>query len=191
MTEREKEEVEQILEGCLREDRRAQHRLYEMFYGKLMAACLRYAKDSDDAQDILQEGLVKVFNNIKKFNQTGSFEGWMKRIVVNTAIDYYRKNKKIKYQFDSEHIEKISDTNQEEEENNENDYLDIKPQQIVEEVQKLSPAYRTVFNLYIVEGYTHKEIGELLGISDGTSKSNLAKAKRNLKKAFENYGKAR
>ena len=180
-----KDAIEEVIAGCIKNDRRSQHKLYVMFYSKLMGVCLRYAQNESEAQDIVQEGFIKVFNKLEGYNNIGSFEGWVKRIVVNTAIDYYRKNKKLRFQADSEYIDKMGEV-LEEADSDDSEYA-IDTSLIIKEVQELSPAYRTIFNLYVVEGYSHREIAETLGISEGTSKSNLAKAKKNLKTRLKQY----
>ncbi len=174
-----------LIEGCLKEDPRAQERVYEVFYGKMMAVCLRYTKNTDQAKDILQDGFIKVFKGIDKFNQDGSFEGWIRRIMVNTAIDHFRRSKNSYLLLGEERsIEDFVDADAEDirAEEDTDDQLDLKPADIINAMQKLTPAYRTVFNLYVFEELTHKEIAEMLGINVGTSKSNLAKAKHNLRK---------
>ena len=177
-----KDELDELISGCAKGERRCQQRIYEMMYGKMLGVCMRYTRDKDEAKDVLQDGFIKVYANIKHYNGKGSFEGWIRRIVVNTAIDYFRKNRSVNVTVDSDYVTKIGDEPVEQEE--EGIYSNIKTDDIVREIQRLSPAYQTVFNLYVVEGYTHKEIADKLGISVGTSKSNLAKAKINLKKAF-------
>ncbi|MGQ0828621.1 MAG: RNA polymerase sigma factor [Bacteroidota bacterium] len=172
----------EIIKGCLKNDRASQKALYERFYSKMLGVCLRYSKNSDEAKDILHEGFLKVFNGLKKFNATGSFEGWVRRIIVNTAIDQLRKNKQ-NYLIVSTVYANEKASGMAVEEINEDELLShINQEEILKAVQKLTPAYRTVFNLYVVEEYTHREIAELLDISEGTSKSNLSKAKFNLKK---------
>ena len=172
-----------IVDGCIANERRAQEKVYELFYGKMMAVCLRYTKNADQAKDILQDGFIKVFNNIEGFNKAGSFEGWIRRIMVNTAIDHFRRSKNSYVLLGEDRsIEDFKDADAEdvlaEAENEESGY---KSADIVNALQKLTPAYRTVFNLYVFEDMTHKEIAEKLGISVGTSKSNYAKAKHNLR----------
>jgi RNA polymerase sigma factor (sigma-70 family) len=156
-----------------------------MFYGKMKAVCMRYTRDSDQAMDVLQEGFLKVFNNLDRYTGVGSFEGWMRRIMVNLSIDRFRRLKHdlilLGEQNDIENwggeVEEDSDDSDENEE-----IYDITPEQIIDAMQQLTPAYRTVFNLYVYEDYTHQDIAEALGISVGTSKSNYAKAKKNMKK---------
>lgn len=175
----------ELIDGCLRGERRSQQRVYELFYGKMMAVCMRYTKNTDQAKDILQDGFIKVFRNMGTFNRAGSFEGWIRRIIVNTAIDHFRRSKNAYLLLGEERsIEDFGDGDEEDRlaEENEEEAWDVKPADVINAMQKLTPAYRTVFNLYVFEELTHKEIADMLGINIGTSKSNLAKAKNNLKK---------
>jgi RNA polymerase sigma-70 factor (ECF subfamily) len=170
----------EVINGCMKGDRKCQQIIYEKFYGKMLAVCMRYSKSREEARDILQDGFIKVFTNIKKYGSTGSFEGWLRRIMINTAIDNIRRSKHLLQSTVPDDITDTSDEVNDEEENNK--FADITSEQIMEAVQQLSPAYRTVFNMYVIDGYSHKEIAQRLGISEGASKSNLAKAKRNLRK---------
>jgi RNA polymerase sigma-70 factor (ECF subfamily) len=176
-----KEQLKAIIDGCLQNDRRSQEQLFKLFYGKMLPVCIRYVSDRDTAQEVLQEGFIKIFEKLGAFDHKGSFEGWIRRIVANTAIDAIRKSKKDPYRTDNDNDFKIGaeDLMVDREEM---ETLELKAQVAMEAVQKLSPAYRAVFNLYVLEEYSHKEIGAILGISEGTSKSNLAKAKMNLQK---------
>ena len=163
-----------LVKGSLAGNRRIQELLYERFSPKMYAICLRYAGNTDDAQDILQEGFIKVFRNLEKFRFEGSFEGWMRRVFVNTSIEQYRR--KVYLNSITEQEEKtIEDASV-------NALSKLAEKDIIELIQQLSPGYRTVFNLYVIEGYSHKEIGELMHISEGTSKSQLARAKSLLQK---------
>jgi RNA polymerase sigma-70 factor (ECF subfamily) len=179
----------EIIKGCLKNDRASQKALYEQYYSKMLGVCQRYAKDKDDAKDVLHEAFLKVFSNLKNFNGSGSFEGWIRRIMVNTSIDYLRKNKQnyliVSTVYANEKasaaIEEIEDDDL---------LLNIDKEDILKAVQDLTPAYRTVFNLYVIEEFTHKEIAEMLDISEGTSKSNLSKAKFNLRKNLTHLIKA-
>jgi len=169
--------VEELIELCKKSDRRAQEQLFRHFYGKMLAVCLRYISDRDSAQEVLQEGFIKVFDNIKGYDSKGSFEGWVRRIMANCAIDAIRKVRKDTHLSDNVNDFKyIPD----EDEGEDWDITSLKAEVAMEAIQNLSPAYKMVFNLYVLEDYTHKEIAEALGISEGTSKSNLAKAKMNL-----------
>lgn len=173
----------EIIEGCIRGDRSNQQKMYELLYGKMLAVCIRYTREREDAVDVLQEGFIKVFANIRQFESTGSFEGWVRKIMVNTAIDFFRKNKKMIVYSNSEYVENNAEDIKEEE-TGDDEYMNVSPDKIMEAVQQLTPQYRTVFNMYVVDGYTHKEIAQELGINEGTSKSNYSKAKMNLKKAL-------
>ena len=176
--------LKRIVEGCLKGERRSQERLFTMFYGKMMAVSMRYIGERDSAQEVLQVSFLKVFDKLEHFDFTGSLEGWIRRIVSNTAIDHIRKAKKNPFLSDQDNDFKsmAADPMQEQEilEHNQ-----LKAQLAQEAITKLSPAYRTVFNLYVMEELSHKEIAELLGISEGTSKSNLAKAKMNLQRLLK------
>ena len=162
--------LDEIIDGCIAQKRIAQKLLYERYYGKMMAVCQRYANDKQDASLILNNGFLKVFKHLETFkkNNNTNFNGWVHRIMVNSAIDFYRsaiKNSTIEI---SEHIT-IS--------NNEDSFSQLAAEDIIALIQQLSPAYRAVFNLYVMEGYNHSEIAQLLGIAEGTSKSNLSKAR--------------
>jgi RNA polymerase sigma-70 factor (ECF subfamily) len=177
-----------LADGCIAGDRRSQQRVHELFYGKMMAVCLRYTKNHDQAKDILQDAFIKVFRSMEKFNRDGSFEGWIRRIVVNTAIDHFRRTKNSYLLLGEERsIEDFGDQDEEDvmEDEEHEEEMDLKPADVINAMQKLTPAYRTVFNLYVFEEMTHKEIADALGINIGTSKSNLAKAKHNLKKLLK------
>lgn len=178
------EELAELIEGCKRGERNAQKQMFELYQPQLMGTCLRYTKDQERAKDILQDSFIKIFANIGKFEDTGSFEGWMRRVVVNTAIDHLRKKKNDHVFLGEESSpEDHRDEQLDEEEDviEEEEFKRSKAEEIVEALQELSPAYRTIFNLYVVENYSHKEIADMLDINIGTSKSNLAKAKKNLK----------
>lgn len=171
-----------LVDGCLHGERRAQQRVYELFYGKMMAVSMRYTKNVDQAKDILQDAFIKVFGSMDQFNRAGSLEGWIRRIVVNTAIDHFRRSKTTFLLLGEDlRMEDFGDQEAEDGPQEEDGFKDLKPADIINAMQKLTPAYRTVFNLYVFEELTHKEIAEMLGINVGTSKSNLAKAKHNLK----------
>ena len=174
MTEREK--LLTLIRQCKNNDSAAQFELYKMTYNKAMAIIVRYVGNKHDAEDILSEAYYKMFKNLNKFNEERDFFKWFYRIIINTAIDYLRKHNKTKIdENESTGIEKMCDGNKE----NNLDYC-----RYLDAIQSLSPAYRLVFNLYVIDGYKHKEIAEKLGISVGTSKSNLVKAKRKLKEIF-------
>ncbi|HMN05810.1 MAG TPA: RNA polymerase sigma factor [Flavobacteriales bacterium] len=178
-----------LLDGCLAGERRSQQRMYELFYGKMMAVCLRYTKNHDQAKDILQDGFIKVFRNLPEYTRTGSLEGWIRRIMVNTAIDYFRRSKHSYLLLGEDRsMEEFEDIP--EEQDMEEPWGDLKPADVINAMQKLTPAYRTVFNLYVFEDMSHKEIADTLEITIGTSKSNLAKAKANLKRLLKKEGQS-
>jgi RNA polymerase sigma-70 factor (ECF subfamily) len=158
-----------LIEGCLLGNPIMQKKLYDKFAAKMYGICLRYAANSEDAKDILQDGFVKVFTNLIKFKAAGSFEGWMRRIFVNTAIENYRRKNQL-YAITENQEERIP--------NQEVSALDtLEADDIVRLISELPNGYRTVFNLFAVEGYSHKEIATMMNISEGTSKSQYARAK--------------
>lgn len=162
-----------LIRGCIEGDRRMQEELYRRFSPKMYALCLRYASNAEDAQDALQEGFVKVFRNLANYRGTGSFEGWIRRIMVNTAIEQYRKSTNL-FPVTEAMENTIKDTGW--------DVFDrMGTKDLHSCIRELPQGYRTVFNLYVVEEYTHREIAEMLGISEGTSKSQLARAKTALR----------
>ncbi|MFO7880829.1 MAG: RNA polymerase sigma factor [Bacteroidota bacterium] len=177
------EQVRELIRGCKKGDRQSQRMLYEAFYGKMLGVCMRYSRDSSEAKDMVQEGFIKVFDKIKSYKHKGSLEGWIKKLIINNTIDYLRKNKKMKMSYEEE-----SDLKQMKDEKAEDDeyksLLKLQAETIVRLIQKLSPAYQTVFNLYVVEDLSHAEIADKLGISAGTSKSNFAKAKEKLREFY-------
>jgi RNA polymerase sigma-70 factor (ECF subfamily) len=176
------DQLKQLVDSCLRNNRKSQEVVFRTFYSKMMSVCRRYTSDDDQAKDIVQDGFIKVFKNLERFNFEGSFEGWIRRIMVNTAIDFTRKVKSSQESSqEAKPIEEYSDIAQEEEEDLPEHYQ-LKVDDIKKGMSELSTAYRNVFNLYVFENYTHQEIAEELDISVGTSKSNLAKARANLKK---------
>ena len=158
-----------LIRGCINNDRRMQEELYSRFAPKMYAVCLRYAGNAEEAEDILQEGFIKIFKKLASFRSEGSFEGWIRRIFVNTSIEHFRRKT---------YLQPISEQEENTMEGKSLSVLDsLAEKDLIHLIQQLSPGYRTVFNMYVVEGYTHKEIGELLGISEGTSKSQLSRAK--------------
>lgn len=179
-----KEHLKTLISGCLKNNRRAQEELFKLYYGKMLGVCMRYISDRDSAEDVLQDGFIKIFDKLKAFNYEGSFEGWMRRIIANTAIDSIRKSKKNPILTDNDEDFKIGADNTliEKEEMG---FVGLKAEIAMQAINSLSPAYKAVFNLYVLEEYTHKEIAEILGISEGTSKSNLWKAKLNLQKVLK------
>jgi RNA polymerase sigma factor (sigma-70 family) len=178
--------IEELIDGCLRHERKAQQMLFEKFFPKFFSIAYKYVLDEDDAQDVVQEAFVKIFSKMAEFKSEGVFEGWMRRIVVNQSIDHIRKRKKNTFAIDELQISDDSAT-----EDVDNLSEDMKLYQeiidklgmeaVTSEINQLSPAYRIIMNLYFVERMKHHEIAEQLGINIGTSKSNLFKARRKLK----------
>jgi RNA polymerase sigma-70 factor (ECF subfamily) len=158
-----------ILEGCIKGNGDCQKALYNVMAGKMYALCLRYARDNDDAKDILQEGFIKVYTKIDQYGFKGSFEGWMRRIFVNTALMRYRDNKMIHVELNEQVYEDEVLSEELETSHGEDELLKL--------IDELSPRYKLVFNLYAIEGYSHQEISKMLNISEGTSKSNLSRAR--------------
>ena len=166
-----------LVTKCKKHDRAAQHTLYNLFKDRLFALALKYCKNRDEAQDILQDSFIAIFLNIQKYKEKGSFEGWMKRIVINKAIDRY-KNAPFITAIDEKMAADDIAINTE---------LEVGLSEVLHYIQELPDRYRLVFNLYELDDYSHKEISTTLGISEGTSKSNLHRAKIILKKNLEAY----
>jgi RNA polymerase sigma-70 factor (ECF subfamily) len=165
-----------IIDGCLSGSRRDQELLYRRFSPKLYAVCLQYAGNTEEARDVLQEGFIKIFENLSHFSHEGSFEGWMRRIIVNTALERYRNR------YFLSRVDDIDEVTEPEAEPDNNDFAGLEAFDLLNMIMELPPKYRMVFNLYAIEGYSHKEIGEMLGVSEGTSKSNLSRAREILQK---------
>jgi RNA polymerase sigma factor (sigma-70 family) len=173
--------LEEIIYKCREGNSRAQTALYNLFSSKMYGVCLRYAKDSADAEDILQDGFLRVFTKIDQFEFKGSFEGWMRRIMVNTALEKFRKQDRLS---PVEEMKVYEST-----EYGEETLSSIAAGDLMRIIQELPPRYRMVFNLFAIEGYSHQEIGEMMNISEGTSKSNLSRARVILQKSVEeNFG---
>lgn len=170
--------IKEIVKGCRKRRRDSQKKLYKMFYAYGMSITLRYADSRGQAAEILNDAFMKVFSNINKYDINRPFKPWLRQIIVNTAINNFHKTK------NERHMEELEMAD-EEMSRQEKIISGISYEEIIEMVQQLSPAYRTVFNLYVIEGFKHREIAEMLDISIGTSKSNLAKAKRNLQSILE------
>ncbi|MEZ4857272.1 MAG: sigma-70 family RNA polymerase sigma factor [Flavobacteriaceae bacterium] len=169
--------LEELIIQCKKQDAKAQEVLYKEYSRILFGICLKYSPNRTEAEDSLQDAFITIFKRIEQFEGKGSFEGWMKRITVNTVLQKYRKKKT----FDISNEQQIEDAEVEiVQEAIPLDYL-------LKIIQELPDRYRLVFNLYVMDGYSHKEIGEMLGISDGTSKSNLARARGILKTKIEDY----
>jgi RNA polymerase sigma-70 factor (ECF subfamily) len=167
-----------IVKACLKGESRAQAQLYEMYAGRLFALCLRYANNEDEAKDILQEGFIKIFDKLQQYKNKGSLEGWMRKIIVNTALEKIRRENRFVLVEDETMIEN-------EQYKYEHVLEELGEKELLEMIQELSVQYRMVFNLYAIEGYSHKEISKKLNISEGTSKSNLSRARELLKSKIE------
>lgn len=160
----------ELIEGCMREDRKCQQEVFRRYASKMMGVCLRYARHQMEAEDLLQDAFIKVYNNISKFEYKGSFEGWIRRIVVNTALKNYSK-KSFTY-------EQIGVEEQPENTVPPEVYAHLHEEELLKLVAALPDGYRVVFNLYAIEGYSHKEISEMLGCQESTSRSQLVKARK-------------
>jgi RNA polymerase sigma factor (sigma-70 family) len=166
---------ENIIEGCLKGDRICQKELFERFSPKILAVCMRYTDNHDEAYDILQDTFIKVFERIESYKNEGSFEGWLRRISVNTALDYIRRNKMSKFTDDVDDVKfKLS--------SNEGTLDNMLAEDLMKILNSLPVGYRTVFNMYVIDGYSHKEIAEMLNITESTSKSQFSRARAILQK---------
>lgn len=169
----------EIIRQCLNNERQAQFKLYEKYSPALFGVCLRYAKNSTDAEDILQEGFIKVFRYLKDFGGRGSFEGWLRKIMVNSALNFYKRKNLISKGVDPETVQYYVAT-----ENDVNAVAKMNHEELLNIIKNLPDGYRTVFNLNVIEGYSHKEIGSLMQISVNTSKSQLSRARKSLKRTI-------
>lgn len=170
-----------LIKGCIKEIKSFQKELYQRYSGKLLVVCKRYAKQQPEAEDILQEVFIKIFNNITKFQHKGSFEGWIRRIAVNTSIKYYRR---IRFQKE---ILGVEDYQTNFSDPKVMDYLS--EQELLKLIENLPEGYKVVFNLFAIEGFSHKEISDLLGIQESTSRSQLVKARKLLQKKINQMQK--
>ncbi|WP_346317061.1 RNA polymerase sigma factor [Chitinophaga sp. YIM B06452] len=172
------QDISDIIAGCRSWNRSSQEALYRQFFGYAMAICLRYANNKNEAIEILNDGFLKVFYHINSYDTSRPFKSWLSKIMANTAIDHLRSRKKIAFAEDISQAYDLGVTDDK--------ALDkLSYDEILQLVQNLPPAYKTVFNLYVMEGFQHQEIAGMLGISEGTSKSNLFKAKKILKEKIE------
>lgn len=165
----------QLITGCLNGDRKAQKALYDKYSRRMMAVCLRYVKDTEDARDLLQEGFVKLYTNIRKYTGEGSFEGWVRKIFVNCALERLRHHDVLKNADDISEMEYADIPD-------ESTASEVSADEIMRCVLSLPDGFRTVFNLFAIEGYSHKEIGEQLNISESTSRSQYMRARKLLQK---------
>ena len=167
------EDLQKLINGCIKQDRKSQKALYKAFYGFAIGICLRYTGNRDDAAEVMNQGFLKVFNKIDTLDPSRPFKAWLGRIMINVSIDHYRANLKMAYSEDLENAENVDDGT----------FTDsaLNYQDLLAMVQQLPQGYRAVFNLFAIDGYSHEEIAATLNISVGTSKSNLFKARQKLK----------
>ena len=171
----------QLIKNCIKQDAQAQSQLYKQYASKLFSLCLKYSKNYAEAEDNLHDAFITIFNKIEQYNNKGSFEGWLKRITINTALQRYRKDVGVYDIINEDNIEDVSvDFNDD----------DVSIEYLLEIIQELPDRYRLVFNLYVLDGYSHVEISELIHISTGTSKSNLSRARLILKEKIQAYNTA-
>lgn len=174
-------EIKKIIKGCLAGNRRDQELLYRRHAAKLYAVCLQYSGNDEEARDILQEGFIKIFENLVQYKHEGSFEGWMHRITVNTALEKFRSRPSL-YRVDDIDLVPERDADPDNQ-----DYAGLEATDLLEIIRELPPKYRMVFNLYAIEGYSHKEISKMVNISEGTSKSNLSRARTILQRRVGSF----
>jgi RNA polymerase sigma-70 factor (ECF subfamily) len=169
--------LEQLIKNCIKQDSEAQSQLYKQYASKLFSLCLKYSKNYAEAEDNLHDAFITVFNKISQYNNKGSFEGWLKRIAINTSLQGYRKDVGVYDIVNESNIEDVSVDIDD----------DVNIDFLLKIIQDLPNRYRLVFNLYVLDGYSHIEISDLINISIGTSKSNLARARLILKDKIEDY----
>lgn len=169
--------LDQIIDKCKQGDRKAAGKIYEIFSAKMFAICIRFSKDRAEAEDLLQDGFIKIFDSIKQYSGKGSFEGWMKRIFINMALEKFRKDHPMQL------VEEFPDVEDADIDEN----IQIPGEVLTEFVEQLPERYKMVFNLYVMEDMQHKDIAVSLGITEGTSKSNLARARDILKRKVKEY----
>ena len=170
--------LDRIIDKCKEGDRQAAEKIYQIFSAKMFALCLRFSKDRADAEDTLQDGFIKIFTSIGQYTVKCSFEGWMIRILINTAMEKFRKNPPLQIVEELPEIEDNEDIDEE---------VSIPEEVLADFVNQLPERYKMVFNLYVIEEMSHKDIAALLGINEGTSKSNLARAREILKRKVKEY----
>ncbi|MDR1645206.1 MAG: sigma-70 family RNA polymerase sigma factor [Tannerellaceae bacterium] len=169
---------QQLIEGCKKGNKPAQKELYDTYSRKMMGVCLRYVSDRETARDILQEGFIKVFCSISSYAGAGSFEGWIRKIFVNCALEYLRKSDVLRDAVDLDHTCEVTGSGH-------SVIAEISANELMKIVQDLPTGFRTVFNLFAIEGYTHKEISETLGITESTSRSQYTRAKQLLQRKIK------
>ncbi len=172
------QEEQNIIKGCIKGDKKSQYALYEKFKKDVFGLCMRYAKDRPEAEDMMQEGFIKVYSDLYQYRPIGPLGGWIRRVVINSCLRFIRKRKRLVF---NDYSDEMS-TNLQSHDNVESD---LSAKDLIKIIQRLPEGYRLVFNLYVIEGFSHKEIAEQLGISVNTSKSQLSRAKANLRKELE------
>ena len=173
--------MQELIQKCKQHDLQAQAKIYQLFSGKLFALSLKYSSNRMDAEDVLQDSFIQAFDKIEQFKNKGSFEGWLKRIVINTALQKYREKSPLRLIKEEHNIEQQEAVAL----NVAEDTIDVS--YLLKLIQALPDRYRLVFNLYVLDNFSHKEIAKMLTISEGTSKSNLSRARFILKQKIENY----
>ena len=170
----------QLIENCIKGDRKSQKALYDLYSAKMYSICLRYSKNQMDAEDILQEGFVKVFVNLDQYKSEGELGAWIRRIMVNTALNFLKRNRKYQQEmyFTEEYLHPVAD---------EDPAMRLQARELADLIRQLPHGYQVIFNLHAIEGYSHVEIGEILGISDGTSRSQYSRARNLLITWIENF----
>ena len=169
----------ELIEGCLKGDPQAQRELYEQYQVPLFRLCLRYGSSREEAEDMLQDGFLKVFSDLGQYRGEGALGGWIRRVVLNVVLQHLRRQKHLPVTTEIEAVAELADDSAEQL------FSQLRAKALVALIQQLPPGYRTVFNLYVIEGYAHQEIAEMLGISENTSKSQLSKAKAMLRRVLE------
>ena len=170
-----------LIQECLKGKRKAQGELYRRYAAKMMGVCMRYSRNRDMAHDLLQEGFIKVFTNLNEYSGNGSFEGWMRKIFINCALEKIRRSKVFPLTFPTEETEQETSFP--------NALEEISAQEMLDLIHRLPPGYQTIFNLFAIEGFSHKEIGAMLRITEGTSRSQYARARYTLQQMIKNlYG---
>lgn len=170
---------DELIKGCMKRDRSAQQQLFDLYSSKMYALCYRYVRHAMEAEDILVTAFTKIFERIDQFKGEGSFEGWMRRVMVNEALTYLRKSRAMYLETELEQADREPDYDQL------GDHLEA--EDLMKMIQELPAGYRLVFNMYAIDGYSHKEIAEQLGISENTSKSQLSRARVYLQKMLANH----
>jgi RNA polymerase sigma-70 factor (ECF subfamily) len=170
-------DLDSVIKACLDKNQGAQRLLIKMFLGYVKSICLRYAANEQEAEEVINDSFLKIFNNINRYDHAKPFKAWLRAITVNTAIDNYRKTKRMERHVDIDEVDAVHP--------DEDIISKIAAKDILALIQKLSPVYRTVFSLFVIDGYSHREIADMLGIKEGTSKSNLQDARKKLQEMIK------